>query len=188
MSDKPDEPFAAIETSRLRIRCTRVQDAGVVANLMTPGVSQWLASWPTPFTREMAAARIENCRSLAYARRGMSCVIEKSGEVIGWIESQVLVEDRKCAALGYWLGERHQRHGYVREAAATFVPAAFEFLNVAKIEAGAQPGNAGSFSIMRGLGMRFVDRRKVLAESRGREEICPFYAISRPLIAEPASE
>jgi ribosomal-protein-alanine N-acetyltransferase len=65
------------------------------------------------------------------------------------------------------------------EAAGAAVAAAFVRLDLTAIEAGAQPDNAGSFAVMRHLGMRPIDERPVWAEARGREERCVYYAVTR---------
>lgn len=41
-----------------RLRPLRPADAAALSALMTPEVSRWLASWPVPFTPEMAEARL----------------------------------------------------------------------------------------------------------------------------------
>lgn len=52
------DPFPAIDTPRLRLRCARAADAPRISGLMTPAIGRWLASWPTPYTQAMARERI----------------------------------------------------------------------------------------------------------------------------------
>jgi hypothetical protein len=48
-----NEPlFDTIETQRVSLRCVQEDDARIVATLMTPTVSRWLASWPSRITEE----------------------------------------------------------------------------------------------------------------------------------------
>ena len=179
------EPFPAINTPRLRLRCARVADAPRIAALMTPSISRWLASWPTPYTPAMAGERIAEWGALAPDGRGMPCVVEGrfEGAVIGWVHVLRLREDPRRATMGYWTGEAHQGRGYMREAAAALASAAFEFMGVEVIEAGAQPGNAGSFAVMRALGMKPAGERVVFAPARDREELCLYYELPRPKLS-----
>ena len=175
------DPFPVLDTPRLRLRCARAADAPRVSELMTPAVSRWLASWPTPYTPAMAGERIAAWGALALERRGMPCVVEgrSEGAVVGWVHVLRLQGDPRRATMGYWTGEAYQGCGYMREAAAALAQAAWGFLDVDVIEAGAQPGNAGSFAVMRALGMRPSGERMVFALARGREELCLFHEMTR---------
>ena len=82
--------------------------------------------------------------------------------------------------LAYWLGKKHHGYGYMREAAPATVAAAFERLDLEVIEAGAQPGNAASFAILRSCGMAPAGERMVFASARGRDELCLLYEVMRP--------
>ncbi|SMF55727.1 ribosomal-protein-alanine N-acetyltransferase [Tistlia consotensis] len=173
-------PFAPLAGSRLRLRCPEPGDAAALSALVTPSVSRWMASWPCPFTQALAESRIAAARSAGLERRGLRCLVEAGGTIAGWIEVERDRDDPAVGALGYWIGEAHQGRGYAREAAALLVPAAFAFLDLAVIEAGAQPENLGSFAVMRALGMRPAGERMVFAAARGREERCVFHALERP--------
>ena len=175
------DPFPAIDTPRLRLRCARAADAPRIAGLMTPAISRWLASWPTPYTPAMAGERIAAWGAMARDGHGMPCVVEErsGGVVVGWVHVLRLRERPERATMGYWSGEAYGGRGYVREAAAALAAAAWGFLGVEVSEAGAQPGNAGSFAVMRALGMRPAGERMVFASARGREELCLFYEMTR---------
>ena len=175
------DPFPAIDTPRLRLRCACAADAPRIAELMTPAISRWLASWPTPYTPAMAGERIAAWGALARERRGMPCVVEgrSEGAVVGWVHVLSLRDDPGRATMGYWIGEAYQGRGTMREAAAALASASWGFLGVHVIEAGAQPGNAGSFAVMRALGMRPAGERMVFASARGREELCLFHEMTR---------
>lgn len=184
------DPFPAIDTPRLRLRCARPADAPRIAGLMTPAISCRLASWPTPYTPAMAGERIVAWGALARDGDGMPCVVEgrSEGDVIGWVHVLRLREHPERATMGYWTGEAFQGRGYMCEAAAALAAAAWGFLGIDVIEAGAQPGNAGSFAVMRALGMRPAGERMVFASARGREELCLFHEMARgPGLTRPAN-
>jgi RimJ/RimL family protein N-acetyltransferase len=170
-----------VDTARLRLRTVDDYDAPAAARLMTPGVSRWLASWPSPLDEAGAAARLRQMRETTHQGHGLCLAIERRDEsgLMGLVMIVRAKYDRRRGDLGYWLGERFHRHGYMAEAAAAAVDEAFTRLSLAAIEAGAQPANLASIAIMRRLGMRPIDERPVWADSRGREERCVYYEITR---------
>ena len=170
-----------VETARLRLRSVDERDAPAAARLMTPAVSQWLASWPSPLDEAGAAARLRRMREATTLGQALCFAIEprEAGTLMGLVMIVRTKYDVRRGDLGYWLGERFHRHGYMAEAATAAVAEAFTRLELDAIEAGAQPGNEASFATMRRLGMRLIDERPVWAESRGREERCAYYEITR---------
>ncbi len=175
------DPFPPFETARLLLRCVDPDDAAATSALMTPEVSRWLASWPLPFTPEMATARIESLRQRAFERSALPLAIvgKASSALAGWVVIERYGEPGNRGALGYWLGEAYQRRGYVREAMAAALPTALARLDLDVIEAGAQLANVGSFAIMRACGIRPAGQRMVYAPARDREGLCQFYKIER---------
>jgi len=171
-----------VETARLRLRCVRLEDVVPVSAMMTAAVSRWVASWPVPFTPEMAVERITNARRAAADGRALPCAIERrsDGALVGWIGVTRETSHDRRAMLGYWLGEKHHGHGYMREAAPAAVQMAFQQLDLDVIEAAAQPENAASFAVLRGCGMAPVGERMIFAPSRSRDELCLLYEVARP--------
>jgi len=60
----------------------------------------------------------------------------------------------QACSLGYWVGEPHQRSGYILDAARTVVRHAFETLNLHRVEAACVPSNAPSRALLEKLGFR----------------------------------
>lgn len=177
----PDDPFPPLETDRLHLRCVRSEDAADTSRLMTPGVSQWVASWAVPFTRSMAVDRIARARAAAFDRRAAPFAAERrsDGAFMGWVSVTRAVDDLRRGIFGYWLGEAFQGQGYMREAGPAVLAAAFGYLGVDVIEAAAKPENEASFAVMRRCGMIPVGNRMVFAPSRNRQELCLVYEIAR---------
>ncbi|MCF4129124.1 GNAT family N-acetyltransferase [Methylobacterium sp. SyP6R] len=170
-----------LDTPRLHLRLVALEDAEATSALMTPAVSRWLAFWPLPFTVAMARERIALARDLAEAGQGLSLAVtaRDTGEFLGWIMLHRTREDPKTATFGYWLGEAHQRRGYLREAATALLPVAAAWLDVDRIEASAQPENAGSFAVMRACGLVFRREEVIHAPARGRDELVHVYGVER---------
>ena len=180
---------APLGTERLRLRCVRPEDAAQVSRLMTLAVSRWLASWPVPFTPEMAAERIMAAYAESEKGRLLPFAIERrfDGVLLGWISVTRDAKDGRRGALGYWLGEEHHGYGYMREAAAVVVAVGFGRLGLEVIEAGAQPGNVDAFAVLRGCGMAPTGGRMVFAPARGQDELCLFYEAARPCLGRRPS-
>ncbi len=170
-----------IDTARLRLRLVDEQDAAAAARLMTPAISRWLASWPSPLDEAGAAARLRWMHEAAERGEALCFAIEprEGGGLMGVVMIVRSKHDARRGHLGYWLGEAFHHQGYMSEAAAAAVTEAFAPLDLTAIEAGAQPDNVGSLGVMRHLGMRPFDERPVWAEARGREERCVYYAVTR---------
>ena len=149
---------------------------------MTPSVSRWVASWPYPFTVEMAEDRVGDASELNAAGKALLLAIERREDeaLLGCIGVQRGRHDPRRGGLGYWIGEPYQGQGYATEAAAGVLGPAFRLLDLDVIEACAQPENGASFAIMRRLGMKPAGERMVFAPARQREELCLVYEIVRP--------
>jgi ribosomal-protein-alanine N-acetyltransferase len=182
MTSGQHDPFSPIETDRLVLRCVRPGDAAAVSALLTPEVTRWLASWPSPFTRTMAEERIARAREAAAEGHALPLAIERRTDAafLGWITIGRHKAEAARGILGYWLGEAHQREGYGLEAACAAVRTAFRLLDLDVIEAGARPDNVGSFAIMRRLGMRPAGERMVFEPAHGREALCLVYELAHP--------
>jgi [ribosomal protein S5]-alanine N-acetyltransferase len=181
------DPFLPVETARLRLRCVAAADAATTATLMTPAISRWVANWPVPFTHEMAAQRIKAARDRACKGDALPfAVTDKAlGELIGWVMVSRNRDDLRRGSLGYWLGEKHHRKGYMRELAPAVVAAGFELLDLDVIDAAAQPENIASLAVMRACGMLPVGEGAIYASARQSEEFCHFYEIRRPRALNP---
>ena len=120
-------------------------------------------------------------RRLFVEGTALPCVIARrsDGEVLGWIAALGKSDGADRAVLGYWLGERHHRKGYMREAAPAAIRTAFRHLGAAAIEASTHPENAASSRVLRTCGMTFIEERMIFAPARGREEKCLVYELSR---------
>jgi ribosomal-protein-alanine N-acetyltransferase len=181
MSPAASSTADPIDTARLRLRALEDGDAPHVARLMTPAVTRWLASWPSPVTEALARERIAQMRDVMRQGHAACFAIERRADpaFMGGIHVFRSRDDPARGALGYWLGEPYQRQGFMTEAAAAVVAAAFARLALHVIEAGAQPENEGSLAIMRTLGMRPIGSRLTWAAGRQREELCEYAEVTR---------
>jgi ribosomal-protein-alanine N-acetyltransferase len=181
-SGMKSDPFPPVETRRLRLRCLSIDDAPAVASMMTPEISRWVAAWPIPFSREMAEARIEASRQAARAGNALPFAVadKTNDDFMGWLSIYRNKEHLRRGSVGYWLGEKHQGKGYMREAVSTALAAAFERLNLDIIEALVQPENGASIALIEACGMTPTGERMHYAAARQRDEPCVVYELRRP--------
>ncbi len=168
-------------TPRLRLRPITLEDAALMAALITPGVSRWTASLPESLSAEEAADRLRPVLQAMEAGDDVTLAMERldAPGFMGWIGLRRLKDAVRRANLGYWLGEPFHGQGYTREAARAFLPACWAWLDVDVIEAGAQPANIASLAILRGLGMKPVGERMHYASIRRRDELCLYFEARR---------
>ena len=172
---------SSVETQNLHLRVPRTADAAALSRLVTPSVSRWVASWAFPFTQQRAAERISTSRKAAAGGLALPYVIEskQDGQLLGWIGVTRQDGTERTAMLGYWLAEHHHGRGFMREASRAVVRTAFDVMDLDVLEAAAQPANAASFAVLAGCGMRRVGERHVYAPSRGQDELCIVYSMTR---------
>ena len=59
-----------------------------------------------------------------------------------------------AATLGYWIGQRHQRHGFMKEAVAMLCEHCFSELGLNRVEAACLPRNAPSRALLGACGFQ----------------------------------
>jgi len=169
---KPERPI--IRTARLVLRGPEMRDAPDIAAMMTPAVSASLGAWPTPFTPDMAAERVDWALARAAAGEGRPWVLERLADavVLGWIDVARHPALLARATIGYWLGEAHRGQGYMREAIGSVIADALVRLELDAIEATAHRDNIRSHAVLLGAGLRLVGPVTHYAVARDRNEPC----------------
>lgn len=178
-------PVPVLETARLRLRCVEERDAAPLAGMMTERISARLASWPIPYTEPMAEERIQGLRGAALEGRCLPFIVERKGDgaVCGWISIARAPGDPEVALVTYWLGERHQNRGLMREAVPAVIEAGFRLLQVRRIRAAVQHDNEASLAIVQQLGMRPLGEGRIWCPARDREEPCLWFELPAPGVA-----
>lgn len=180
--ETPSIETPPIETPRLRLRCAEPHDADALSGMMDAAISLRLATWPVPYTPDMALDRIAGVRMAAAERRSLPLVIERRGDgaVLGWISISRAPGDATTALITYWLGQAFQGQGLMREAAPAALAQAFRSLDVARVRAAVQADNAASLAVVRLLGMVPLGEGRIWCPARGREEACLWFEAPRP--------
>jgi [ribosomal protein S5]-alanine N-acetyltransferase len=90
----------------------------------------------------------------------------------------------QSAALGYWIGERYTRHGYMFAAIRAMLPFVFEVLGLHRLEAACIPENEPSRALLLKLGFREEGRARRYLQINGewRDHIlCALLEDERPV-------
>lgn len=85
----------------------------------------------------------------------------------------------QAGTLGYWVGERFARNGYMREAIEAVVHHAFEKLNLSRIEAACLPENAASRALLESSGFKYEGVAQSYLQIEGRWRSHVLYAALR---------
>jgi ribosomal-protein-alanine N-acetyltransferase len=167
------------DLARVRLRPLRLSDAPAVSALITPNVSRWVATCPSPFSLEAATERLTRALAANEAGTAFSRVAERKsdGAFMGWLGIAVMDEAARIGSMGYWLGEPFHGQGYLTEALPPFVAGAIAALRLKHLDAGAQVDNAASLAALKRLGMRFVEERMDQTPIRPDPELCAFYRL-----------
>lgn len=168
-----------VETARVRLRPLRLSDAPAVSAMMTPNVSRWVATWPSPFSVEAANERLARAVAANEAGTAFSRIAERKsdGAAMGWLGIAVIDEVERIGSMGYWLGEAFHGQGYLSEILRPFVAGAIAALHLRYLDAGAQVDNTASLAALRRLGMQFVEQRMDQTPIRPAPELCAFYRL-----------
>jgi RimJ/RimL family protein N-acetyltransferase len=178
----PTAPVA--ETPRLRLRCVEGRDAPAIAEMMTEAISKRLASWPVPFSSPMAEEKIVAARGAAAQKRSLPLALERKsdGAMCGWVSLICPLGDERVALTTYWLGEKYQGQGLMREAGPVAVELAFKHMDIDCLRAAVQPDNAASLAVIRLLGFGAMGEGRIWCPSRGVEETCFWFEKPRPIV------
>jgi ribosomal-protein-alanine N-acetyltransferase len=121
-------------------------------------LAPWEPAWASDelskgaFRRRIKRYQKETRLDSAYA----FFVFRKSDDALmgGCTLSNVRRGVTQCCALGYWIGERFARQGYMFDAARALVPFIFSTLGLHRIEAACLPTNEPSKSLLVKVGFR----------------------------------
>jgi ribosomal-protein-alanine N-acetyltransferase len=85
----------------------------------------------------------------------------------------------QAGTLGYWVGERYARRGYMREAIRAIVHHAFTTLDLSRIEAACLPENAASRGVLEKCGFKYEGVAQSYLQINGRWRTHVLYAALR---------
>ena len=85
----------------------------------------------------------------------------------------------QAGTLGYWIGQRHGRQGYMREAIEAMLHHAFTKLDLSRIEAACLPENQASRGVLEKSGFKYEGVAQSYLQINGRWRTHVLYAALR---------
>ena len=118
----------------------------------------WEPSWDaSSCTRRAYLRYFKNSNYLANMDRAYSFLIFKTDDktLLGGINvGNVRRGVAQSASLGYWIGEKHSRNGYMKEALKLLIPSLFLDLRLNRIEAATLEENIASKNLLKKIGFK----------------------------------
>ena len=118
----------------------------------------WEPSWDaSSCTRRAYLRYFKNSNYLANMDRAYSFLIFKIDDktLLGGINvGNVRRGVAQSASLGYWIGEKHSRNGYMKEALKLLIPSLFVDLRLNRIEAATLEENIASKNLLKKIGFK----------------------------------
>lgn len=165
-----DPRFDRIETERLLLRRSRVEDADLISAYRSDpdvhGMQGWERTDPEGVRRD-----IEEMRGRAPGEPGgwvqFSVEQREGGTLVGDVGISPADGEPGVIKVGYTMAPEFQGRGYATEAVGALVGYAFDTLGADVLRAYASADNAPSIRVMEKIGMRLVERM----ERRSGEEV-----------------
>ena len=118
----------------------------------------WEPSWDaSSCTRRAYLRYFKNSNYLANMDKAYSFLIFKTEDktLLGGINiGNVRRGVSQSASLGYWIGEKHSRNGYMKEALKLLIPSLFIDLRLNRIEAATLEENIASKNLLKKIGFK----------------------------------
>ena len=118
----------------------------------------WEPAWnASSCTRRAYLRFFKNSNYLANMDRAYSFLIFKTDDktLLGGINiGNVRRGVSQSASLGYWIGEKHSRNGYMKEALMLLIPSLFIDLRLNRIEAATLEENIASKNLLKKIGFK----------------------------------
>jgi RimJ/RimL family protein N-acetyltransferase len=165
---------SVIGTKRLILRPLRESDAAAIFALFNDwDVVRYLSSPPWPYTRDDAESYVRAMIEDADETAELAFAITLNGKLIGSIG----VRDRAASNLqagagpnvGYWLGRKYWRQGYMTEALRAMIAHLFALSRSEAIYCGAFADNLGSLRVQQKAGFVHAGDTTLFSRPTGHE-------------------
>lgn len=181
-ADKQWRSTPRLVTENLQLRPWRKTDAAGLAQAVhesVASVGRWLPWCHAGYTQQDATAWIARCQ--AGWRSGVhfafAVTAADSGELLGAAGLSRHDRLRRCANLGYWVRQSHQRQGTGTAAARLVARFGFTQLELIRIEVVILPGNAPSRAVAKRIGATFETMARSRLWARGQAHDAAVYGL-----------
>jgi [ribosomal protein S5]-alanine N-acetyltransferase len=154
-----------LETNRLIIREYEADDKAVlIENINDEEVTKFLRKVPYPYTKKDADWYLNHTKEQQSEKPrqdfGFAIELKETKEFIGSIGVHEISEFDGTATIGYWLGKKYHRNGYMYEAAKETIRFCFEDLGLRRIDIEADLKNEASNGLIKKLGFQYEGMRR----------------------------
>ena len=176
-----------VETERLTLRLPLHSDFRDWASLRAES-REFLTPWEPAWSAEHLGRKAFANRVYWAARAEAAgtalpfFLIERAtGRVLGAITlDNIRRGPAQAGTLGYWVGARYARQGFMRQAIAAVVDHAFGPMDLSRIEAACLPENAASRGVLEKSGFKYEGGAQAYLQINGRWRNHVLYANLRP--------
>ena len=164
-----------LETERMTLRPPRHGDHASWRALRAESrtfLEPWEPSWaPDHLSRRAFTARVHWAQRALGEQSALPLFLlrREDGALLGAITLDNIRRGPSLSgSLGYWIGARHARQGYMREAITAVVHHAFTRLDLSRIEAACLPENAASRAVLEKTGFKYEGVAQAYLQIDGR--------------------
>lgn len=164
-----------IETERMTLRLPVHGDYREWAALRSASsefLTPWEPSWASDhLTRKSFTNRVYWAQRSVNNGHAIPVFMQRreDGALLGAITlDNIRRGPAQAGTLGYWMGERHARQGYMQEAILALVHYAFTTLDLSRIEAACLPENTASRGVLEKSGFKYEGVAQSYLQINGR--------------------
>jgi ribosomal-protein-alanine N-acetyltransferase len=164
-----------IETERMTLRPPEHGDYTAWSSLRAEGrdfLVPWEPSWsPDHLSRKAFSNRVYWAARAVAADTALPVFLirRKDQQLLGALTlDNIRRGPAQAGTLGYWVGQRYTRRGYMREAIEAVVHYAFITLDLSRIEAACLPENAASRGVLEKSGFKYEGVAQSYLQINGR--------------------
>ncbi|MEP5760420.1 MAG: GNAT family protein [Litoreibacter sp.] len=164
-----------IPTERLILRLPRHSDFHSWAALRADSsdfLTPWEPAWADDhLTRRSFTNRVYWAQRSVSKGNALPLFLERreDGTLLGAITiDNIRRGPAQAGTLGYWMGQRHARQGYMREAILSIVHYAFTTLDLSRVEAACLSENVASRGVLEGAGFKYEGVAQSYLQINGR--------------------
>jgi RimJ/RimL family protein N-acetyltransferase len=150
-------PFPQLETTRLVLRRTHMQDAPLITALLQDReIAGNVLSIPYPYAESDALAYLEKLKPQPEEEdpNYNFAIVRREGKILMGICGIHKNDQHNHAWIGYWLGKAYWGQNFTSEAVGRLIQFGFEELGLNRIYAECLISNIGSVRVMEKNGMR----------------------------------
>lgn len=163
-----------LETDRMTLRLPAHQDYSAWTALRREScdfLTRWEPVWAADhLTRKSFTNRVYWAARASRQQTAMPFfLIRHDGALLGAITlDNIRRGPAQCGTIGYWIGQRYARQGYMREAIGAVVHHAFAVMDLSRIEAACLPENAPSRGVLEKSGFKYEGVAQSYLQIAGR--------------------